>query len=187
MTLIALAVAALAAGTPPVTDPVLTEMVALYDDLCLKAFPDDGAIDRAVAARSPTVLSPDQVRIYLHDDPGRGWWIDDANGRFVITIEAPPYHACSVRRLTDSGFTDMTAYSTRLASYSASHPGYTQMAPMDMDIGDIHSHATGVQRALTNGGSDTLFMFENRPATVSKSKTGVEIRFVRQLASPEAH
>ncbi|MDB5693166.1 MAG: hypothetical protein JWO81_2229, partial [Alphaproteobacteria bacterium] len=53
----------------------LAEMVALFDEICLKAFPDDAAVARAMAERHATAMIPADVRVYLHEDPGVGWEI----------------------------------------------------------------------------------------------------------------
>lgn len=37
----------------PAPDPAMTRMVALYDEICLQAFPDDGAVDRLMEAKAP--------------------------------------------------------------------------------------------------------------------------------------
>src|SRR5690349_7506136 len=75
----------------------LVEMLAVYDEACLRDFPDDAAVQRMMAARNATALSRDELRGYLRDDPGTGWRVNGATAQFVVTIEAPPYHACGVR------------------------------------------------------------------------------------------
>ena len=97
---------------PPDPAAQLAEMVALYDAVCLRAFPDDAAAARAVARYRASPLSREDVRRFLHDDPGLGWQIAGQTGRFHVTIEqAPPYHTCAVRTMTAAGFADMDALS----------------------------------------------------------------------------
>jgi hypothetical protein len=80
-TALALAAPTVAAGqyqapvNPPDPAAQLAEMVALYDQVCLRAFPDDGAAARAVSRYRATRLSSDEIRPLLHDDPGIGWRI----------------------------------------------------------------------------------------------------------------
>jgi hypothetical protein len=56
-------------ANPP--DPVAQrdELIALYDDICLRAFPDDGAAGAAAARHGGTPLSEAEVRRSLR---GRG-------------------------------------------------------------------------------------------------------------------
>jgi len=86
------------------------EMIALYDEICLRAFPDDKAAGDAVARHGATPLTDAQVRVLLHEDPGIGWAVDGRTGRFNVTIEAPPFHACAVRTMTAAGFPDFGPY-----------------------------------------------------------------------------
>ncbi|MES1202570.1 MAG: hypothetical protein ABUS57_14100, partial [Pseudomonadota bacterium] len=59
--------------TSAAPDAQLAEMLSLYEEICLRNFPDDAAVETAMSARHATTLSPREVRIYLHDDPGEGW------------------------------------------------------------------------------------------------------------------
>src|SRR5690242_20572575 len=64
----------------------LAELIGLYDSVCLRAFPDDAAVARTVEAQGGTPMSAAEVRIYLHDDPGRGWNLTGRTGTFRITV-----------------------------------------------------------------------------------------------------
>ena len=92
------------------------QMVQLFDGVCLRAFPERGAVDRAVAQAGGVAMRPGQVRAFLHDDPGRGWMLARPEATYVVTIEDPPYRACAVRRMTPSGF-------PTVAPYLAADPG----------------------------------------------------------------
>ena len=191
LTVIALALAAAPAAQAATDDGILSRMTALYDEVCLKDFPKDEAVAAAMTAKGATALKPDEVQIYLHDDPGRGWTIDDGAGKFVVTIEAPPYHACSVRRQTPSGFPDLATYYAVAAPYeAAAGGGYNKMKPMDMKVGDITSHASGEQKIAPDGSAEALYVFSNTasdPKDRAKGYTAVEVRFVHQFVSPGAH
>src|SRR5690349_19136484 len=82
---------------PPEPAAQLAELIDIYDSVCLRAFPDDAAAARALAALGASAMQGGEVRIYLHDDPGRGWNLRGRTGLFRVTIEAPPFHACGVR------------------------------------------------------------------------------------------
>ena len=95
------------------------EMAGIFNLFCLRAFPDDRAIDAAAARDKLTAMSPAQVRQYLHDDPGRGWYDRTSLATYVITIEHPPVRACAVRRMTGSGFSTAAPYLAAVNAYAA--------------------------------------------------------------------
>ncbi|MEO9131820.1 MAG: hypothetical protein ABI240_11495 [Sphingomonas sp.] len=188
-TMIALLAVSAPAGQAVADDGVLTRMTALYDEVCLKTFPDDGAVAAAMTAKGAVVMKPAALQIYLHDDPGRGWTIADGDSKFTVTVEAPPYHACSVRRMTMSGFTDLAPYYAVSEPYERAAGGYSKVKPMDMQLGMISSHATGEQKVARDGSAESLFVFSNTPndsAERAKGLTGVEVRFVHQFMSKDA-
>ncbi|WP_425230161.1 NMCC_0638 family (lipo)protein [Sphingomonas sp.] len=186
-TALLLGLAAQTVAAPPpapgaaVTDPRLTRMAALYEELCLKAFPDDAAVDRLMAARGATALTPEQVRVTLVDDPGRGWRVADAGGPVLVILELPPYHACSVRWDAPAGTPDWSAYRAVSDPYLAGHDGWTTLPPMEMDRGDIHISGVTTAR-MTAAGSDALIVVDQTPSDPAKRGTGtVDRRLVHQM------
>ena len=87
-------------ANPPDPAAQLAEQIELFDSVCLRAFPDDAAVARAMEGRGATPMGEAEIRIYLHDDPGRGWNLTGRTGTFRITVEAPPFHACGIRTMT---------------------------------------------------------------------------------------
>ena len=64
----------LALAAPITTpDPVLARMTALYDEVCVRTFPIDSAVDQLMAGKQATALTPEQVAIHLKSNPGHGW------------------------------------------------------------------------------------------------------------------
>ena len=177
--------AILAAQAVAAPDPVEQRMATLYDEVCLQAFPIDGAVDKAMAARGATPLTPDQVRVTLVDDPGRGWVVKDGDREMLVFLELPPFHACSVRQFTTAGFADLTAYRAVADPFEQAHPGFVGLgAPYDVDKGDLHIHAIGEQRTLPGGGQESLFVFDQHvidPAKRAAGSTRVNVRFVHQI------
>jgi hypothetical protein len=162
-------------------------MVSLYDEVCLKSFPDDAVVDAAMAAKGATPLTRKQVEIYLHDDPGRGWWLADGDEKLTITVEAHPCHACSVRRQTPAGFADLAPYQTLADVFEAPTGGFVKMKPTNINVGDITSHVIGEQRIAGDGSAEALYVFSNTPAKPQDGTgAGAEVRFVHQLVSPRA-
>jgi hypothetical protein len=179
-------VVAAALMRPVADDAVRDRMIALYDQVCLRAFPDDKGVDSAMAQLGARPLKRSEVKIYLHDDPGRGWRLDSQGTVFTILVESPPYHACSVRLSTPEPFTDMGSYPALASAFEASRGGgFQSIPPYDADVEETHTHATGEQRVNTDNSAESLFYFVNTPLT--KSAPGTEVRFVHQLASPEAN
>ena len=100
------------ADTPPDLQPVPpppraagpapdlpAEFLGLFSDLCLNKFPDDDAVTALAEEKHATAMTADQVKRYLHNDPGAGWRLTGDGADYVVLIERPPYHACSVRHL----------------------------------------------------------------------------------------
>jgi hypothetical protein len=83
-----------AATAPPVSD----EFVGLFSSYCLQKFPDDEALTTQASSDQREALTDAQVKTFLHSDPGQGWVLAGADGKYVLTTERPPFHACAVRR-----------------------------------------------------------------------------------------
>ncbi|MBV9883435.1 MAG: hypothetical protein JO276_10545 [Sphingomonadaceae bacterium] len=170
---------------PPDPAAQLAEMIALYDEICLRAFPSDQAVAQAMAAHGAAPMASAEVRIYLHDDPGRGWNLTGRTAPFQVTLEAPPYHACGIRTMTVAGFPDMAPYHA-LARRFEGEGGYRSFGPQSMDMDDIQTTGAGEQRALPNG-AEALMVFLTTPSGKHRDAAhqAVEVRFVHQFAPPQ--
>lgn len=166
---------------PP--DPVAQrdELIALYDEICLRAFPDDSAAERAAARHNATPLSRADVRRFLHDDPGTGWALQGRTGRFDVTIEqSPAYHTCAVRTMTANGFADLSPYQALAARYEQGR-GFQRIAPADMDLGELHVSGGGERREDGNS-AESLLVFLTRVSDAHRARgdTAIEVRFAHQ-------
>jgi hypothetical protein len=170
---------------PPDPTAHLAEMVSLYDRICLRAFPDDGAVAEVMTQLGATPLTPDQVEIYLHDDPGHGWRLSQGLARYDVTIEHLPYHACGVRTMTASGFPDMQAYQDLAARFEAGG-GYQHAEPRSHEGSNVVTTLGGEQRALPGGAGESLFVALATPIQRLRQagQTAVEVRFVHQIYHP---
>jgi hypothetical protein len=167
---------------PPDPAAQQAEMVALYDEVCLRAFPDDAAAARAVARYRASPLSRGDVRRFLHDDPGMGWEIAGRTGRFHVTIEqAPPYHSCAVRTMTAAGFADMGPYQAAAARYARGR-GFERFDPMDRVVRELRIVGGGERRVDPDGSSESLLVIFTTPADEHRAQghTAVEVRFTHQ-------
>ena len=160
-------------------------MATLYDNVCLRAFPDDAAVTRQMDALHARALSAVEMRIFLHDDPGHGWRIADGEGaddQFIVTIEHPPYHACSVRRQTTGGLSDGRPYRVAQDGYAAANAGFTAIAQPSFPMGDRISTMFGLRRVREDGQVESLYRFAVSPADpADPHHYGVEIRYVHQF------
>lgn len=182
-----IAAALLAQAAPAAAPDPVARMVALYDALCLKTFPDDVTLAEAMAARNATPLTVEQTRVTLHDDPGRGWFVRDGDLRAMVILELPPYHACSVRALVGEGPHDLSALTAATGAYEAAHTGFVPDAPFDGARGGIHIHVESKARPLPDGSTDTLMIVEQQvldPKQLGPGETAAPLRFVHQIRSP---
>jgi hypothetical protein len=170
----------------PAPDPAaqLTEMLTLYDEICLKTFPDDAATVHALETREAVALSDAQVRVFLHEDPGRGWRIVGKTAKFILTIEAPPFHACGLRTNTIAGFPSMQPYQDLIARYESGR-SLQKLAPVSREVvgtQTVGAGETGMKGALAEG----LLVFTAQPLPANRAVAGdaIEVRFVHQLVDP---
>lgn len=168
---------------PP--DPIAQrdELIALYDEICLRAFPDEAAAERAALAHHATPLSGADVRRFLHDDPGVGWALPGHTGRFDVTIErSPPYRACAVRTMTANGFADLGPYQALAARFEQGRT-FQRITPIDQDFGDLHVAGGGEQYFGPDGrGGESLLIALTRVADAHRRSgdTAIEVRFSHQ-------
>jgi len=164
----------------------LSNMTALYEHVCLKAFPDDRAVEALLKTQDARELSPEEVKVTMGDDPARGWALKE--GWATVWVEFPPFHACSVRWNTPQvGALD--GYRAVVAGYETAHGGFGPIEPYDTEHGDIHIHAIGERRTLPDQTAEALFVIDQHvsdPKRREAGETGIVIRFVHQFTQPSA-
>ena len=84
--------------------PAPAEFVAFFTTYCLEKFPDDAALVSAASDSKLVALTPEQTRLFLKQDAGQGWLIQGESGKYILTDELPPYHACAVRHAVHTPF-----------------------------------------------------------------------------------
>lgn len=176
------------------TRDLSNEMATIFATFCIDRFPDDRALDTDAKAKKLAALTPDQVKRYLHDDPGHGWVIQGASGRYIMTVEAPPYHACAVRSMTPAGLTDAQRYATEIKDYAAKKGGQLSTLPMQSsktaDGIDLHAYVSPVAGPGVRGQESFMLILSNYHGKVpnefradAKDGVGVEVRMVHQVVA----
>lgn len=180
------------AGNPFIStatpDPVSLEMTDLFSSYCLDKFPNDAALDQFAKDQGDAPMTGDEVKRVLHDDPGHGWHLKTALGTYTLTIEAPPYHACGVRRAQKTGLSSAQPYMALVKSYATKN-NFQVSAPQTIN-GDLGGQGKSLLFAnlLINGGQasgDTFIAVQdayNDPKDPTKI-LAVETRFVHQLTN----
>jgi hypothetical protein len=166
----------------------MARMAALYDEVCLKAFPDDAAVDRLMAEKGAAPLTPEQAQITLRGDPGRGWLLKDGDRNIQIMLELPPFHACSVRRTLAPGF-GIFEYRAATDRFKATRPGFAPEREQVSEAEGVRIRGLGESRVLPDGKTETLFIFDQQvtdPARRARGQIGVDIRFVHQIIDRDA-
>jgi hypothetical protein len=188
MTAVLLALALQVAAPPPQpTDAPRFRgegQMRMFDMICNHVFPDDARV-AAGMAKIPGArpLAPDELRIYLKDDPGRGWIMPGGTSQIVVTIESPPIHACAVRITNTDGVIDEGKWQQLLAAAQArSGGGFLTMPLQTFDVGDVRSQASGVQKQGADGAAEAIYLIRSTP---KKPGFATEIRMVRQVIAPQ--
>jgi hypothetical protein len=169
------------------------EMAAIFATFCIDRFPDDRALDTDAKAKKLVALTPDQVKRYLHDDPGRGWSIQGTSGRYVMTVEAPPYHACAVRSMTPAGLTDAQRYAAEIKDYAAKKGDQLSTSTQSTktpDGIDINAYVSPVTGPAVKAQESFMLILSNYHGKVpaefradAKGGIGVEVRMVHQVVA----
>lgn len=165
----------------------LARAVDLYDAACLRTFPDDAALDTLMAQRGAKLLSTEDVKVTLRDDPGRAWQVGEGRGRLFVYLELPPFHACSVRFMMPDAQYDLTGYRDLERRYMASVGTFTESQPLDLDQGPLHIRLTGKERRQPDA-TETLMIVDQHVTDIARRKAGetaVSLRFVRQIKANE--
>jgi hypothetical protein len=165
-------------------DQRLAAMTALYEQVCLKAFPDDKAVETLMKAQDARELTPDQVKVTMGADPARAWALPGAGA--TVWIEFPPFHACTVRWNT-SQVGDLGVYRAAAQAYENTRSGFEPMNAMETDQGPIHIHLVGEQRRFPDRSGESLMVIDQHisdPKRRAAGETGVSLRFVHQFSPP---
>lgn len=176
---VALAALAVLSATPVrAVEPAAAELIDMFAGVCLGKFPDDAAVRQFAAEQRLGVMSDEIVRQLLGTDPGQGWFQDTARGRYLLTIELPPYHACAIRKSGDTAPDFLAAFSLLLATWAATQSGTSlkQSPPQNTEVSGFPTQA--YLWTLDRGPGKPA---ETLMALVSNATNRVVVRLVRQI------
>ena len=174
--------------------PAPAEFVAFFTTYCLEKFPDDAALVSAASDSKLMALTQEQTKLFLRNDAGQGWLIQGENGRYVLTDELPPYHACAVRHAVYTPFS-VTPLKDLAGKYVAAKghrlvDGPSLQTPMGEGIVSALSSQNEVdEKGVPTGEAFTLAVVSYPPqplADGTKSEPFWEIRFARQISRTAA-
>jgi hypothetical protein len=155
-------------------------LVDVFGRICLKRFPDREITQGELAPVRE--LGPDEVRRYLHDDPGRAWQLDADGGTYIVTVEAPPYDACAVRRTYLTPVQPSLGFQLLTQAWASNeHFGPMQFAPPAHMVRNglaIDAQVMGTQATI--GHPRQVFM----NITTHNPDGTTELRLVRQIPPP---
>jgi hypothetical protein len=169
-----------ALGAMPVraADSAWSEMIDMFAAACLGKFPDDNAVRQLAADKRFAVMPDNMVHQLLGTDPGQGWLQDTARGRYLLTIEMPPFHTCAIRK-TDTAAPDFLApFSLLIGTWAATQSGASLKA-LPPQNAKVEGYPTEVHQWVVDRGpgkpTETLMMF------VTNVDNKVAARLVRQI------
>jgi hypothetical protein len=173
--LVALTAAPLLAAEPA------AELIDIFAAVCLAKFPDDAAVRQFAIEKQLDAMPDDTVRQLLGTDPGQGWFQDTARGRYLLTLELPPYHACAIRK-SDSAAPDFLArFSLLLATWATTQSG-ASLKQLPTQSAEISGFPTQVHQWVLDRGPDRPA--ERMMAFVTNATNRVVVRLVRQIKLP---
>jgi len=174
--------------------PAPAEFVAFFTTYCLEKFPDDAALVLAASDSKLVALTQEQTRLFLRNDPGQGWLIQGESGRYILTDELPPNHACAVRHAVHAPFS-VTPLKDLAGKFVAAKghrlvDGEALQTPMGEGIDTAVSSQNEVdEKGVPTGEAFTLAVVSYPPqplADGTKSEPFWEIRFARQISRTAA-
>lgn len=172
------------AGSQRPSSGGLHGLIAIFDFVCLRTFPNEQALDGLNRVPGMRAMTSEEVRSYLKDDPGRGWLSSDGPSPIAVTIEAPPIHTCAVRMPTADGVIDELKWKEVVALAEGRAGGrFVTMKPSVHETGGISIHVIGDQRQNPDGSAEAFYLI--RSGTSQKRagpEAAVEIRLVHQMA-----
>jgi len=135
--------AVVALGTVPIraAEPAVVELLGMFITICLERFPDDDAVKQFANEKRLEAMTEEHIRHLLGKHPGTGWIHNSPQGRYVLTIEFPPYHTCAIRKADRVAPDFLPPLSQILGNWAARQSGASlrQLPKQEVQIGGMPS------------------------------------------------
>ncbi len=159
-------------------DTAWVEMIDIFAAVCLHKFPDDAAVRQFAVDKQLAVMPENVVHQLLGTDPGQGWLQDTEHGRYLLTIEMPPYHTCAIRKSDTAAPDFLPALFLVLGTWAAKEPGASLKSLPPQNV-QVEGFPTQVHQWIVDRGpgrqTETLMLF------VTNANNRVAVRLVRQI------
>lgn len=164
------------------------EFIRLFSSYCLDRFPDDAAVATATTDNRLTKLSSEEASLFVRSKAGgEGWLIQGEGGRYVLTAERPPYHACTIRHavLTPFSTQALNAMADKFVAAKGNRlvDGASTERPMGDGIASAMSYRNEVNAKGVPTGEIFMFAVVGYPGTAGEGqpKQFWEVRFSRVI------
>ena len=164
------------------------EFIRLFSAYCLDRFPDDAAVATATTDNKLTKLSSEEASLFVRSKAGgEGWLIQGEGGRYVLTAERPPYHACTIRHavLTPFSTQALNAMADKFVAAKGNRlvDGASTERPMGDGIASAMSYRNEVNAKGVPTGEIFMFAVVGYPGTAGEGqpKQFWEVRFSRVI------
>ena len=119
-------------GVNGVIGPAAQELIGDYRDLCLVRFPDMAAVRKAAESRRLKPMAKQDVDKTPHADRATGWWMDGVGESYTLTVEAPPYPTCVLRKVYKQVPSLAPFYQSIIGHWASDHNlgGLRQLPPI---------------------------------------------------------
>jgi|SRR5579863_4571617 len=154
------------------------ELLDLFSEFCLAAFPDDGAAGQYAAAKGFRTMPEQKLRPLLGDDQGTGWLYETAFGNYAVTIKQPPTHTCTISNQLAKVADIRESFGSTLSLWVGTrHMGSLGVfPPTEQEVSGKTAKVYQWALTRTDGSKETL------TATVMPAPDGeTEIRLVRSV------
>lgn len=175
---------------------VSQELTDLWTGFCLDRFPADLAVNVYATSQGAKPMSLEEVKRFLPENPGRGWYLHTKLALYAITIEKSPAVTCAVRRMTPDGVPSVKPLLNAAKAYAEKHHGKLENGPAGQaktpdGVGDISAVSTRMTDATGKAQDSFWVVLTNYHGHAPEfwkpdamGGVGVEVRLVRELMKP---
>jgi hypothetical protein len=175
------ALVALSTASACAAEPAAAELVDMFTAVCLGRFPDDAAVREFATENRLGVMPAEMVHQLLGTDPGEGWIRNTALGRYLLTVEMPPYHTCAIRKRDRAALDFLANLSEVLTVWAAKQrlASLKQQPVQTLRVGGVGGSPSQVYEWDLDRGPGK--QAETLLAIVTNEVSGVSVRLARVI------